>query len=163
MTQLIFITCVLRLGFGTPARNNMWLGLENIRSLITVGGRSYAAKISVTFTGDDSSYIGYLDHFQLASESEHYTMNFSGFRSDVNKPLRDAFTEIGSDCTIIGLPFCTPDQDCGECATNSNSGWWFSQSCAGVNWNLPADGLVWPNGSQMIPVDKIFVDVLPLI
>ena len=121
----------------------MWLGLENIRSLINVGGRSYATKISVTFTGDDFSYIGYLDHFQLASESEHYTMNFSGFRNDVNKPLLDAFTEMGSDYnSIIGRHFCTPGQDCGECATNSDSGWWFSQSCAGVNWNLPANGLV---------------------
>ena len=142
----------------------MWLGLENIRSLITVGGRSYVAKISVTFTGDDTLYIGYLDHFQLASESRNYTINFSGFRSDVHKPLQDAFTEVGSDYdSIIGRHFCTPDQDCGECATKSNSGWWFSRSCAGVNWNLPADGLVWPNGSQMILVDKILVDVLPLI
>ena len=140
----------------------MWLGLENIHSLTTSGGRDYTAKVYVTFAGNNSSYIGYLDHFQLASESDNYTITFSGFRSDINKPLQNPFIVAGKDYSIAGRHFCTPDKDCEGCATNSNSGWWFSQSCAGTNWNLPAGELVWPNGTQLVPVDRVFVDLAPM-
>ena len=139
----------------------MWMGLENIRSLIIARDQNFTAKISINFTGDNSVYVGYLDHFHLAPESDNYMISFSGYRSDVDKPLPSPFS--GNDYSVLtGRPFCTPDRDCGECATGSNSGWWFSQSCAGVNWNLPAGDLVWPNESQMLSVDRVFVDLMLL-
>lgn len=139
----------------------MWLGLEKIRYLLNIRGERFTAKISVTFINDDMSYNGYLDDFYIASEAENYKLTFSGFRTEVGRPLPDAFTGTGATETINERPFCTLDRDCGECASKSNSGWWFSYSCVGININSPANVLVWPNGSQSIPVEKINIDIFP--
>lgn len=139
----------------------MWLGLEKIRYLLNIREERFTARISVTFKGDDVSYNGYLDDFYIASEENDFKLTYSGYRTEEAHPLPDVFTETGTNDTINGRPFCSPDKDCGECARNSNSGWWFTRSCAGININSPANSMIWPNGSRSIPVEKIIIDILP--
>ena len=138
----------------------MWLGLEHMRQLLNVGGRLYTARIAVHFIGDDRVYDGYLDGVHIASEEDDYRITYSNFRTDGLNNLPDAFSETGRG--INGQPFCTPDRDCGECAKDSNSGWWFSTSCAGVNINLPASKLVWPINGEPAAIAKVTVDIFPL-
>ena len=137
----------------------MWLGLEKIRQLLNVGDRTYTMRIAINFEGEATVYDGYLDGIQIASEEENYTITYSSFRTEGVYPLSDVFSE---DKSISGRPFCTPDRDCGDCAKNSNSGWWFSSDCTGVNLNLPADELVWPREDQITSVDKISIDIFPI-
>ena len=148
-----------RNGFGYPWQENGWIGLEKLHYILSNSDYNHTARVTVYFHNETTAYEGYYENFFVSDEANNYMITYSGFYGGVNA-LEDGFSGTGTNDSINGQPFCTPDVDCGGCADSSNSGWWFNNGCSYVNPAVPIDVLVWPRASEMASVDSLFIDII---
>ena len=148
-----------RKGFYYPWKENSWIGLENLYNILTNSLYNHTARVTVYFQNDTTPYTGYYENFSIKDELNDYSLTYSSFHTGEH-PLVDGFSGTGNNDSVNGQPFCTPNKDCGGCANNSNSGWWFNTGCAYVVPTAPLHQLVWPYGSEIVPVDELTVDIM---
>lgn len=118
-------------GFGDLS-GEFWLGLEKIYRLINTN--SFKMRVEVEDWNGNKGHAVY-SSFTVASESDSYRLDVSGFGGTAGDALLDGnAVEIHS-----GMPFTTHDKDndentTGNCAVASHGAWWYN-NCYSSNLN----------------------------
>ncbi|XP_021375255.1 angiopoietin-related protein 6-like [Mizuhopecten yessoensis] len=115
-------------GFGDPY-GEYWIGLEAMHQLIA---RSPHALLIILESWAGVMKHALYDQFYLASKTDHYRLNVSGYSGTAGNCLE----EMGHNY----MAFSTKDKDndlaAGSCANSFKSGYWYSQ-CSSCNINGP--------------------------
>jgi len=135
-----------KVGFN-DTRGNFWLG-NDLLSQLTLTGR-YKLKFDLQSRANSNWYYAHYSTFTVWSEASNYTLNVSGYSSNVGF---DAFKRQD------GMMFSTYDRDndlsSGNCAAYWGGGFWH-KSCydCGLNaFSRSGDAFIWrrlPGGSVL--------------
>ena len=138
--------------------------MDKLHDILSNSPYNHTAKVTVLFQNDTTEYIGYYDNFYVDSKENSYTLTYSNFWTGAF-PLDDGFSGSGNDDSANGQPFCplSSGHDCGGCSTSTSQSWWFGSGCTYVNLFAVLDELVWPKASVMLPVEKLYIDIMAII
>ncbi|XP_071102216.1 uncharacterized protein [Haliotis cracherodii] len=131
-----------------------WMGLETMHALTRQGEYRLTIKLNL-FTGLQVVY----DDFNVSSEAEGYSFNYSTFREDLSN-YADGFAAIPSigSGSLVGLPFSTFDKDPYGCAARYGAGWWYDANCGPVLAYDPAFKRArWPDTSSTVRNAPTFI------
>ena len=138
--------------------------MDNLHDILSNSPYNHTAKVTVIFQNETTEYTGYYGNFFVDSKENSYTVTYTNFWAGAF-PLDDGLSGSGHNDSVNGQPFCplSWDNDCGGCSTNISPGWWFGSGCAYVNPFAVLDELVWPKTSVMLPVGKMYIDIIAII
>ena len=122
---------------------------------------NHTAKVTVIFQNDTMEYTGYYGNFFVDSEENSYILTYTNFSAG-EYPLDDGFSGSGQNDSANGQPFCPSSwsSDCGICSNSTFTGGWFGSGCYYVNPLTALNELVWPNTTVLLPVDKLYIDIM---
>ena len=158
------ILYIFRIGIWYPWRNNAWIGLDKLHSILINSPYNHTAKVTVIFQNDSTEYTGYYGNFFVDSEQNSYTLTYTNFWAG-EYPLEDGLSGLAPNNSANGQPFCplSSSDTCGGCSTNTGKCWWFGSACGSVNLFSVLGELVWPNNSVIVPVFKLSVDIIAVL
>ena len=138
--------------------------MDKIRDILTNSPYNYTTKVTVIFQNDTTEYTGYYGNFFVDSEANSYTLTYSNYSAG-QYPLDDGFSGTGQNDSTNGQPFCplSAGDNCGGCSTEPRHCWWFGSGCSYVNPFALLRELVWPKASVMVPVYKLYLDIIAVI
>lgn len=139
-------------GFGdmTAELGEFWLGNDNLHYITAQG--SYSLRINLEDFDGNQRYAEYKD-FEVASEKDHYRLNFGAYVGTAGDALSGRFqVGVSEWASHQGIKFSTYDQDNdnynGNCAQEDKGGWWFNK-CHAAHLN----GKYYPNGHYSAGTD----------
>ena len=120
-------------GFG-DARGEYWLGLKNVRRLIS-DGTTWALRIDLESFEGGTAYAVY-DTFAVSDAASNYTLSVGEYSGNSGDSLK--YAGFGTGGIHNGMPFTTLDRDndysISNCANNCKGGWWYN-NCFAANLN----------------------------
>ncbi|XP_072017703.1 uncharacterized protein [Amphiura filiformis] len=120
-------------GFG-DTNGEYWLGLQNIRRLISQEGTSWILRIDLEAFNSDIAYAVY-DSFTISDAASNYTLSVGTYSGNAGDSLQHSISYWNLD----GTQFSTYDRDNDltsvvNCALISKGGWWYKR-CHAANLN----------------------------
>ncbi|XP_055860415.1 ficolin-2-like [Biomphalaria glabrata] len=105
--------------------NNFWLGLENMRSVISSNFTNM--KLELVFNSNAYNFNWDYSGVAISNSSTHYTLTYAN--SKVNSNFWNLLLK---NCLVSGKSFSTidsdNDDDSDDLAAQGNSGWWFEDT-----------------------------------
>ena len=116
-------------GFGNLT-GEFWYGLRPIHCLTNQG--QWELRVDYMFTNGTKRYLFY-KNFKVGPPSSQYQLTISGYSGYTTDPSKHS-----SSTQINSIKFTTRDRDndklSGNCAANSNGGWWYNH-CSTMRLN----------------------------
>ncbi|XP_072017821.1 uncharacterized protein [Amphiura filiformis] len=130
-------------GFGNP-NSEYWLGLQNVRRLVSQEGTSWILRIDLEAFDSDIAYAVY-DSFMISNAESNYTLSVGSYSGNAG----DSLQHSQRSWIHNGMQFSTHDRDndlhstvSSNCASDYKGGWWYN-GCHAANlngWYLGASG-----------------------
>ena len=116
------------------------------------------------FQNDTTEYTGFYGNFYIDSEENSFTLTYTNYWTGPF-PLDDGFSGSGHNDSANGQPFCplSSGNNCGGCYTSTSQSWWFGSGCGCINPFEVLGELVWPNASVILPVKKLYINIIAII